>query len=81
MVYVIAKHQAVVSNCIYSVIKLVLHRKNLHKFNFNTMKARHNIVDGSTDTKLKAHMNAKAALKYIQQKPSNCGTHNLVSET
>ena len=45
------------------------------------MKARHNIVDCSTGTKLKAPMNTTAALKYIQQKSSNCGTHNLVSET
>ena len=81
MVSAIAKNKAAVCNCIYSVMKLILHRKNLHDLIFNTMKPRHSIVDGSTNTKLKPHLNARAALKFILQKPSNCGKHNFVSET
>ena len=81
MLSAIAKDKAVVSTCIYSVIKLILHRKNLHNFSFNRIKPRQSIIDGLTNTKLKPHLSTKTALKFILQKPSNCGKHNLVSET
>ena len=79
MVSAIAKNEAVVPNCIYYVIKLILHRKTVHNFSFNSMKPIHSIFQ--KNKKLKPHINTRAALKFILQKPSNFGKHNLVSET